>query len=161
MVFWQRVEQWIATLERSAIVVSFAALLGLGLLQILLRNVFASGLFGVDELLRHWVLWLGFLGASLATREQRHLRIDILSRVLPAPYQPWLDCGVNLFALVGCALLAQSAWAFVRGEFITGTTLTVGIAAWIAQGIIPLSFGLMTCRFAIHFINACIQLSRK
>ncbi len=148
-------------LERSAVVVSFVALLLLGTLQIILRNVFASGWVGTDEILRHLVLWLGFVGASLATREQRHLRIDILARVLPARYQPWLDGGINLLALAGCVLLAQAAWAFVHEELIAGTMLTAGVAAWIAQSIIPLGFCLMACRFAIHFINACAQLTGK
>ncbi len=116
-------------------------------------------MLGTDEILRHLVLWLGFLGASLATREQRHLRIDLLARVLPPRYQAWLDCVINLLALAGCALLAQAAWTFVREEWTAGTMLTVGIAAWIAQSIIPLGFGLMTCRFAIHFIQACTQLA--
>lgn len=146
-------------LERSAVVVSFAALLLLGLLQIILRNVFASGLLGTDELLRHLVLWLGFLGASLATREQRHLRIDILARVLPTRYQPGLDCVINLLALAGCVLLAQAAWTFVHEEYRAGTMLTAGVAAWIAQSIIPLGFCLMASRFAIHFISACAQLT--
>lgn len=161
MGFWQQLEQWTTALERSAVVVSFAALLLLGLLQIILRNVFASGLLGTDELLRHLVLWIGFLGASLATREQRHLRIDILARVLPTRYQPWLDCVTHLLALAGCVLLAQAAWAFVREEWSAGTMLATGIAAWIAQSIIPLGFCLMACRFAIHVINACAQLTRK
>lgn len=156
----QRLEQWLSVLERCAVVVSFMALMLLGLLQIILRNVFASGLFGVDEILRHLVLWIGFLGASLATREQRHLRIDILSRVLPPKYQPWLDGMINLLALAGCVMLAQAAWAFVREERMAETVLTAGIAAWIVQSIIPLGFCLMACRFALHLVNLRTQVTR-
>ncbi|ETW95848.1 MAG: hypothetical protein ETSY2_47510 [Candidatus Entotheonella gemina] len=157
----QRLEQWISVLERAAVVVSFAGLMLLGLLQIILRNVFASGLFGADEILRHLVLWVGFLGASLATREQRHLRIDILSRMLPSKYQLWLDAGTHLLALAGCVMLAQAAWAFVREEWMAETVLTAGIAAWIVQSIIPLGFGLMACRFALHLVNVRSQVTRK
>ncbi len=52
MVFWQRLEQWMTAMERAAVVVSFAVLLFLGALQVILRNVFASVPsslnFGVD-----------------------------------------------------------------------------------------------------------------
>lgn len=157
----QGLEQWISVLERSAVVVSFIGLLLLGLLQIILRNVFASGLFGADELLRHLVLWIGFWGASLATREQRHLRIDLLSRVLPPRYQAWLDSVTNLLALAGCVMLAQAAWAFVSEERMAGTLLTVGIAAWIVQSMMPLGFGLMACRFALHLVYIWTQDARK
>ncbi len=157
----QRLEQWISVLERAAVVVSFVGLILLGCLQIILRNVFASGLFGADEILRHLVLWIGFFGASLATREQRHLRIDLLSRVLPPRYQPWLDGVTNLLALVGCVMLAQAAWAFVSEEFMANTVLTVGLAAWIVQSIMPLGFCLMACRFAVHLATAWTQVTRK
>lgn len=157
----QQLEQRLAVLERAAVVVSFMGLLLLGLLQIVLRNIFASGIFGADEILRHLVLWIGFLGASLATREQRHLRIDLLSRVLSQRCQPWLDGITHLVALVGCVLLAQAAWGFVSEEWMAGTVLTAGIAAWIAQSMIPLGFGLMACRFALHLVNIWAQVTGK
>ncbi|ETW97036.1 MAG: hypothetical protein ETSY1_24225 [Candidatus Entotheonella factor] len=157
----QRLEQWMAVLERSVVVISFVGLMLLGLLQIILRNVFASGLFGADEILRHLVLWIGFLGASLATREQRHLRIDILSRVLPDKYQLWLDGGTHLLALVGCVMLAQAAWVFVREEWMAQTVLAAGIAAWVVQSIIPLGFCLMAVRFALHLIKVGVRVTGK
>ena len=153
----QRLEQWLCVMERAAVVVSFLAMLLLGLLQIILRNAFAGGIFGVDEIVRHLVLWIGFFGASLATREQRHLRIDLLSRALPSRCQPWLDGVTNLLAFIGCVMLAQAAWSFIREEWLAGSALTVGLAAWVAQGIIPLGFCLMACRFALHLIDACKQ----
>lgn len=157
----QRLEQWMTMLERAAVVISFIGLMLLGLLQIILRNVFAGGLFGADELLRHLVLWIGFLGASLATRDQRHLRIDILSRVLPPKYQLWLDGGTHVLALAGCVMLAKAAWAFVREEWMAETVLTARIAAWVVQSIIPLGFCLMACRFAVHLVNIWTQVTGK
>ena len=56
----------------------------LGGLQIILRNVFHSGLLWADPLMRHIVLWLGCLGAALATTSARHINIDVFSRALPA-----------------------------------------------------------------------------
>ena len=157
----QRLEQWMSVLERTAVVISFLGLLLLGFLQIVMRNVFASGLFGADEIMRHLVLWIGFLGASLATREQRHLRIDLLSRVLPPRYQPWLDGVTHLLALVGCVMLAQASLDFVSGERTAQTVLAVGVSAWIAQSIIPLGFCLMASRFALHLVNAWNPVTRK
>ena len=76
-------DHWLASLERALVVLLLSGLLGLGLLQVIERNVLASGLFWADELLQHLVLWLGF--GLLATREQRHLSIDVLSHFLPTP----------------------------------------------------------------------------
>lgn len=160
MVFMHRLDRLLAGLERAAIVVLLCSLLLLGLLQIILRNVFAGGLFWADEVLRHLVLWLGFLGASLATHEQRHLRIDVLARWLPEGAQPCLGLLLNLVAASGCAILAQAAWTFVRFERESGAVLSVGLAVWMAQGIVPLGFALMALRFALRMLAALAQLRK-
>lgn len=160
MVFMHRLDRLLAGLERAAIVVLLCSLLLLGLLQIILRNVFAGGLFWADEVLRHLVLWLGFVGASLATHEQRHLRIDVLARWLPEGAQPCLGLLLNLVAASGCAILAQAAWTFVRFERESGAVLSVGLAVWMAQSIVPLGFALMALRFALRMLAALAQLRK-
>ena len=160
MAFMHRLDRLLAGLERAVVVVLLLSLLLLGLLQIILRNVFASGLFWADEVLRHLVLWLGFLGASLAAHEQRHLRMDVLARCMPAGGQPWLALLINLFAASGCAILAQAAWTFVRFERESGAVLSVGLAVWIAQSIVPLGFLLMALRFALRLLEALAQLRK-
>jgi len=92
-------DHWLASLERALVVLLLSGLLGLGLLQVIERNVLASGIFWADELLQHLVLWLGFLGASLATREHCHLSIDVLGHFLPTRWQLWLGLLVNAVAL--------------------------------------------------------------
>ncbi|MDH3600200.1 MAG: TRAP transporter small permease [Candidatus Tectomicrobia bacterium] len=160
MAFIHRLDRLLAGLERAAVVVLLLSLLLLGLLQIILRNAFAGGLFWADEVLRHLVLWLGFLGASLATHEQRHLRMDVLARWLPAGAQPWLALLINLLAASGCMVLAQAAWTFVRFERESGAVLSVGLAVWIAQSIVPLGFALMALRFALGFLETLAQLRK-
>ena len=56
----------------------FTAILGLSTTQIVLRNFFASGLFWADELVRLLVLWLAVAGALAATRDRRHIAIELI-----------------------------------------------------------------------------------
>jgi C4-dicarboxylate transporter DctQ subunit len=149
MSFLHHLDRVLAVIERATVVLLLAGLLGLGLLQVLLRNLFASGLFGADALLRHLVMWLGFIGASLATRERRHLSMNVLGQALPAWCQPWLTLLTDLAACVVCAMLTQAAWRFVQYEHAAGTVLAFGLATWLAQSIMPLGFLLMTLRFAL------------
>src|SRR5919197_540806 len=153
-------DYWLASLERVLVVLLLTGLLGLGLLQVIERNVLASGIFWADELLQHMVLWLGFLGASLATREHRHLSIDVLSHVLPTRWQLWLGLLVNAVALGLCMLLVQAAWGLVRSEYTAGTMLSFGVPSWLAQSIIPLGFGAITLRFALRLMETLCRLSR-
>jgi len=159
-VAWLRwLDQGLAKLERTVIVLLLSGLLGLGLLQVLARNLFASGLFWADELLQHLVLWLGVLGASLATREQRHLRLDVLTYAFPARYQPWLALLVHSTACLACSVLTWAAWELVRSEHAAGTMLTFGVPGWMAQSIVPLGLLSIAWRFLLHGLDALWQLT--
>jgi C4-dicarboxylate transporter, DctQ subunit len=160
MAFMHRLDRLLAGFERAVIVVLLCSSLLLGLLQIILRNMFAGGLFWADEVLRHLVLWLGFLGASLATHEQCHLRMDVFVRWMPEGAQPWLALLLNLVAASGCAILAQAAWTFVRFERESSAVLSVGLAVWMVQSIVPLGFTLMMLRFALQMLEALAQLRK-
>jgi TRAP-type C4-dicarboxylate transport system permease small subunit len=151
-------DHWLASLERAFVVLLLTGLLSLGLLQVIARNVLASGLFWADELLQHIVLWLGFLGASLATRERRHLSIDVLSHFLPVRWQLWLGLLVNTAALVLCTLLVQAAWGLVRSEYTAGTMLSFGVPSWLAQSIIPLGFVAIDLRFTLRLLETLCRL---
>jgi TRAP-type C4-dicarboxylate transport system permease small subunit len=164
MVVLHRLDNYLATVERAAVVVLLMALLGLGLLQLLLRNLFASGLFWADTLLRHLVLWLGLLGASLATHTRQHLSLDALVHVVPDRYRPWLAVLTHLTAAAVCLLLVQAAWRFVQNEYSAGTALVPGVATWLAVSIIPLELLVMSLRFALRaleILRQSLQRSRR
>ncbi|OGU24870.1 MAG: hypothetical protein A2X66_06915 [Ignavibacteria bacterium GWA2_54_16] len=125
-------------------------------LQVVLRNVFSSGILWADILLRHILLWLGFLGAAIATSENRHINIDSVRRFLSPRIRLATEVMTNLFAAAICILLASAAWEFVQGEIADRRTVLEGIPSWYFQSIIPVGFGLL----AIHFIIRAILRSR-
>jgi TRAP-type C4-dicarboxylate transport system permease small subunit len=153
----QQLDHYLDLCERALVITLLTGLLGLGLLQMLLRNLLASGLFWGDALLRHMVLWLGLLGASLATRQRQHLSMDALARLLPAWCQPWLTILSNTTAMVVCSVLVQAAWRFTQDEYTAGTALLPGVPTWLAVSVMPLAFLLMTLRFALRLLEALQQ----
>jgi TRAP-type C4-dicarboxylate transport system permease small subunit len=118
--------------------------------QILMRNLFDSGLPWADPLLRLIVLWLALAGALVATRENKHIRIDLLSRALPDRVYGWVNRFTTAFTFAVCAVLAWNGGRLVWLEYQDGTVIAPGIPAWTAELIIPLGFGLMALRFALQ-----------
>ena len=55
----------------------------LAVAQIVLREAFSTGFVWADELLKLLVLWLAMVGSVAASRDNRHIRIDALSHILP------------------------------------------------------------------------------
>ncbi len=135
-------------LEEGLLVLSMSAMLLLAFAQILLRNLFSITLLWADPLLRLLLLWTGFLGALIATRQGRHIRIDALLRLAPARWR-WLLEGLGEgFSSLVCAALTWVAIRFLLDERQAGTTGVWGLPAWELQLIFPLTFGGMALRFA-------------
>lgn len=143
----------ISKVESFFIILILSIMILLAFLQVTLRNFFSISIFWGDILLRHLVLWLGFIGASLATREQKHINIDALSRLLSPAINRIIQIIVNLFASMVSYFLMRAAITFVSMEAESGSTLFADIPIWIAQVIIAIGFGLMMIRFLLHAIR--------
>ena len=143
---------------------AFISLLLLGMiflasLQIFMRTFFGSGLVWADPLLRYFVLWVGMLGAALATRYGKHITIDILSHLLPGRGVIWLNLLLNLFAAVVCGSLTWAALLFIKNEIAFGSGRElVGIPVWALNLIFPFAFALMAARFLAKFYDHGITL---
>ncbi len=119
----------------------------LGLLQILFRNILSISLFWVDPLMRHIVLWIALLGASVATREDRHITIDLLSGRLSSRSRSWVRLWIHLFAAGICFLLVMPAVDFVRDEYPMGRILALGIPIWVSEVVMPVMMAVLGLRF--------------
>lgn len=150
---WERLDQIIDRVEQTLLITLFGAVICTGFLQILLRNVFATGLSWGDALVRNMVLWIGFIGATLATREGKNIILDVFPRWFPFMGKPLIGFITQLFSFLVCFLLTLAALKFIRNEAQMGTVSFFGIPSWMPGVILPLTFGLMTLRFAFHSLR--------
>ncbi|MGM0595313.1 MAG: TRAP transporter small permease [Pseudomonadota bacterium] len=136
--------------EEALISLLLALMIVLAGAQIVLRNLFDSGIDWGDPLLRILVLWVGLLGAMLATRQDKHIRVDLLTRYLPQTWKRYSAVLTHLFSAGVCALIAWHSGRFVRFEMQDGIELFSGLPAWVAEAILPLAFTVMALRFSLH-----------
>ena len=148
----RRIDAFFAKAEQVLIVIVLTAMLLLAFLQVLLRNAWDFGLPWVDILLRHLVLWLGIMGASLATRMNRHIRIEVLTRFLPARHQRLVERGVLLFAAAVSTFLGVAAVDLVRQEQGTGSMAFGPVPTWMLQLVLPVGFAIVAFRFGLQTI---------
>lgn len=150
---FRRTLRIIHILEDGILALILSAMIALAFTQIALRNLFDTGLLWADPALKVMVLWLALLGALAATRERKHINIDVLSHVLPKRGQYALRAAGGLFTLCVSALIAYHGMRFVMLEFNDATTAFSGIPAWTLEAIIPFAFSLMALRFLIHSLS--------
>ncbi|RMF31356.1 MAG: TRAP transporter small permease [Chloroflexi bacterium] len=126
-------------------------------IQVVLRNFFRTGLPWADLVLRHLVLWLGMLGASLATRQEKHISIDVITRFLSVPARHGLRIVLYAFSALICFFLFYASWDFVAEERAFGSLFFGSLPLWPFQLILPVGFALLAFRFALHAITRLWQ----
>jgi TRAP-type C4-dicarboxylate transport system permease small subunit len=149
---------WIARIETVVLIIVLAIMVLLAFLQVVLRNFFDYGLLWGDIFLRHLVLWVGFIGASLATRDEKHINIDLFTRFLPDRWKGLPKLLTYLFSVVVCWFLTDAAYTFVIDERLNGTVAFNDVPAWYLQIIIPIGFFIMMLRFLVLAIENLLVL---
>lgn len=148
----QRLDSLLNKLEGALLILFLAVMLVMAFFQVLLRNFFSSGILWADIFLRHLVLWIGFLGAALATSQERHISIDAFTRFLPERIKSATRVLTNLFAAIVCYYLMTASIKFVRTEIEAGTAIYANIPVWYAEIIIPVGFGLLVIHFLVRAV---------
>ncbi len=145
--------EFIERIESFLIVLFVIVMLLLAFGQVIFRMFFHIGFPWADDLLRHLVLWVGFVGASIGTRKNRHITIDVFSRILPPRVKPFVEFLTLLMASVISFFLFLSAKDFVKmeKEFME-MSVTLKLPLWILQIIIPIGFIMISIRFLINSI---------
>ena len=162
---WQRLDETISRVEQTLLVVLLSSMIFVAFSQIVLRNLFATGLTWGDALVRNLVLWVGFIGAGLATKEGNHINIDVVSQWMPSLGKTIIAGITHLFSFLICSLMTFASLKFIKNEVQMGNVAFFGIPSWIPEIILPVTFVLMAFRFGLRsiqsfFINAKMDKTR-
>lgn len=145
-------------IETTMLVGLLSAMMLLAVSQIVLREVFnSSGIVWADELIKIIVLWLALVGSVAACRDNRHIRIDALSHILPDKAIRMVRIGVDLFAAAVCGVIAVQSWRYLQIDIEYEVTVMVDTPAWIAHSIMPVAFALISYRFLISTLQQLVD----
>ena len=144
-----RAAVWIERVETGLIAVLVLAMVLLAGAQIVLRNLFETGLAWADPLLRAMVLWTAMLGALAAARDDKHIGLDLLTHFLHGRTRRAVRVVALLFAAAVSAAMAWYGLGLVQLD-VGGGTPVAGIPAWIVESVLPAGFALLAIRLAIR-----------
>ena len=115
-----------------------------------LRAVFGIGIPGSLPFVQHLTLWVTFLGAALATREDKLLALATGEFLPEGRWREAARIGAYSVAAGITALLARASWDLVVVEWQAGTEVAVGLPVWVAQLAMPIGFVLIALRLVWH-----------
>lgn len=139
--------------EDAILVLILVTMIVLAAAQIILRNFMDVGFIWADEMLRMLVLWIAVAGALAASRGDRHISIDVLSRYLPGFIEKPATLIVHVFTAIVCALVAWHSFRFVQMSHEFGDMLLGDFPAWILQSVLPAGFGLIAWRYTVFALK--------
>ena len=145
-------------IENIVLVTLLSGMILLAVGQIVLREVFDTGIIWADQLVRLIVLWLAMMGAIAACREDRHIRIDALSHLFPDSVISGIRIVVDLFAAGVCAVIAWHAYRYLQLEIEFEDTVLISTPAWIVHVIIPVGFAVFSYRFLVSVLKRLIGI---
>ncbi|HJW08892.1 MAG TPA: TRAP transporter large permease subunit [Holophagaceae bacterium] len=134
--------------EKGAVVAVILAMVLLPVVEILSRWILHQGIPGSLLYTQHLTLWMGFLGALLATAAGKHLHLatgNLIQR--PALKQASAIVASSLAVSV-CALLAYASWKIVAIDIPVRHLLPGGVPEWWSEAVMPCAMGLTALRFA-------------
>ena len=126
-------------------------MVALPLLEAVLRFLFETGIPGAVPFVQHLSLWVGFLGAAIAARKGRLLRLatgELIEHRFGGKARPWLESITGVIGAAVSALLAQASWAMVQIDRQAGGEIAAGVPVWVGELVLPISFGLIAIRLA-------------
>jgi TRAP-type C4-dicarboxylate transport system permease small subunit len=150
----------LAVIEDGLLVAMLVLLIVMAGGQIILRNVFGTGLMDMDSLSRLLVLWLGMIGAVVASRKNKQINVDVLSPLLTERARTVVAITINLFTTFISMVVAYYLFVFLQIEFESGSTVFASVPAWVAIIVLPLSFALIAFHYLLHAVSGCYQYSR-
>jgi len=138
--------------ENTALVVLLGTMIGVSVFQIVNRQLLGGSfsLSWADELVKIIVLWLAMIGSVAAARDNKHIRIDLITHVLSGPVVAWAKVIVDLFASAVCAVIAWNAYRLIREEMSWGDTIFTDVPLWMLHAIVPLAFLLLSYQFLVR-----------
>ena len=154
MSFSERVQITLRRLEDAILVGLLLLMIGMAVTQIFLRNLFGAGIVWSDVMVRILVLWVGLIGAMVASRQDNHIAIDILNRYLPERAKIYTNFVIKLFTALICTIAAYYSMLFVQMEFTDGGMAFARVPTWLCEVIIPFAFTVIALRyFLLSFMN--------
>lgn len=111
-----KIDDTLEIIEQAIIIFLFSALV-----LMIITNIFARNLFGVSyqkilEISPGIVLWLALIGATLALKKQRHIKLEILLRYAGQRTRRLARLLGSLFGMVVMGFLFAASLTFVKNE---------------------------------------------
>jgi tripartite ATP-independent transporter DctM subunit len=132
--------------ENSLLALTLLLLVALPLTEATLRGLVHAGIPGSSALVQHLTLIVTMLGAALAARDGRLLRLFEFAALAPPRVRELCRIASAAGAASVSLLLGFATLQLIASERAAGGILALGIPLWLVQCVMPLGFTVIALR---------------
>lgn len=136
----------VTKLETGLVLLLSTVMMILPVLQIVARRL-GKDVPGASVYTQHATLWVGFLGALMATATGRHLGLATSNFLNKGKLRSAVLFFISAVSTTTAALFAYASWRFVQDSRGGVDTLAGGIPSWWSEMIVPVTVALISVRF--------------
>ena len=146
--------KFLLKLQKALLVLSSCFVVLIMCVAVLLRYVFKTDLFGIEEIVVIAAFWLYFIGSSYGVYDKSHVKADIIPQLLPLKAQAFLSVLVRLTMSILCVVFTWWAVDMISYsiEWMPRTT-GLRIPIFISQTSILVGYVLMSFYSIIYFLE--------
>lgn len=137
-----RLERGFLAANRVLLMLLLATMSCIVFANVCLRYLTTESIVWGEEVARHMMIWLTFLGAGLVLRSGGHVAIDNLQDALPAPLARLLRGAIALLLLVFFAAMIHYGLVYVERTMFQTTSSTQVPFGYIYSAM-PLGFAFL------------------
>lgn len=138
MTVFKKIVEWSVKLACLVVCICGFTLCIFQMAEVFCRYVLGSSIIFVEELSRVLLIWLGFVGASVAMYDKAHVGIDLVINKLGSKSRYVVDTIVLVLIGIYCALILYGSIKLLPNT-MRQTMATLGIPKFWAYLSIPVS----------------------
>lgn len=154
MSFLAHIHRFLLRTETAILVGLFLSLIILAVVQIFLRNALAGGIIWAESYVRISVLWIAMIGAMIASRDNRHICIDVVVKKSSPVFRAIAKHLTDLFTSAICFIMAWYSFRLVVDEFEYGGVAFGVVPNWLCEAVIPFAFVVIALRYLIAGLSS-------
>jgi C4-dicarboxylate transporter, DctM subunit len=141
------------SLIRITSVTILALMIVIPLMEAFGRRFLGIGIPGSADWVQHMTLWIGLLGAIIATTRNSHLSVSITQLFKSEKISRSFENFNQLGSILVLIILAWAGTELVTYEYENVQRIAGWLPVWVAQLAIPLSFAIMAILLLLKIYN--------
>jgi len=156
-----KIKEVLLKVELVLISIFLSTMILLSFAQIVFRKIFGSSIPDADQLVTMSVMFIALIGAAMATLEDKHITVEVLSKFVSDKVNLFMGVLFNSFSvyIIYVLYVASADYIELQSEnidFFIGEIKTTSVESFILPGFFLIGIG-----FVLNLSETIIKLVQK